>query len=51
MGDKSYYALFKYEKLSLFYFICGKLGHGESFCPIKARVTSKNISFTWDISI
>ncbi|MBA0879099.1 hypothetical protein Goshw_007721 [Gossypium schwendimanii] len=31
------YAQFKYEKLSLFCFICGKLGHGESYCPVRHR--------------
>lgn len=29
---KSTYATFKYEKLSVFCFLCGRLGHGESFC-------------------
>lgn len=29
-GEQFYYVNFKYEKLSLFYFIRGKLGHGES---------------------
>lgn len=27
------YVTFAYEKLTLFYFLCGKLGHEESFCP------------------
>lgn len=29
-GDSTY-ARFEYEKLSLICFLCGKLGHGESF--------------------
>lgn len=28
---------FEFEKLTLFCFICGKLGHGERFFPIKAH--------------
>ncbi|MBA0779569.1 hypothetical protein Gotri_003815 [Gossypium trilobum] len=38
LGEKMYYARFQYEKLNLFYFICGKLRHGESFCPVRVRV-------------
>lgn len=51
LGDKPYYAIFKYEKLSLFCFIFGKLGHGESFYPVRARVAPDNIIFGWDISL
>lgn len=29
------YAKFKYEKLTLFCFLCGCLGHGDSFCPTR----------------
>ncbi|KAL4385559.1 hypothetical protein GQ457_15G021000 [Hibiscus cannabinus] len=25
---------FEYEKMTLFCFICGNQGHGESFCPL-----------------
>ncbi|MBA0785720.1 hypothetical protein Gotri_025374, partial [Gossypium trilobum] len=39
------YARFKYEKLSLFYFICGKLGHG------RLRIEPLKIVFGWDLSI
>ncbi|GMI85726.1 hypothetical protein HRI_002241900 [Hibiscus trionum] len=49
--DKSVYVQFQYEKLSLFCFICGKLGHGESYCPIRLSVDPKDIKFGWDLSI
>ncbi|MBA0845733.1 hypothetical protein Goarm_022809 [Gossypium armourianum] len=45
------YACFKYEKLSLFCFICGKLGHGESFCPLRLRIEPSKIVFGWDLSL
>lgn len=51
LGDKMYYAMFKNKKLSLFCFICGKLDHGESFCPIKVCVDSNKIVFDWDITL
>ncbi|KAH1046629.1 hypothetical protein J1N35_037413 [Gossypium stocksii] len=45
------YARFQYENLGLFYFICGKLRHGESFCPMRLRLDSSKIIFGWDISL
>ncbi|MBA0568542.1 hypothetical protein Golob_006033 [Gossypium lobatum] len=34
-NGESVYVRFEYEKITLFCFLCGKLGHGESFCPIR----------------
>ncbi|MBA0575182.1 hypothetical protein Golob_027393 [Gossypium lobatum] len=45
------YARLKYEKLSLFCFICGKLGHGESYCPLWLTIDSSKIVFGWDLSL
>ncbi|MBA0605222.1 hypothetical protein Godav_017814 [Gossypium davidsonii] len=45
------YARFKYEKLSLFFFICGKLGHGESYCPFRLQFEPSKIVFGWDLSL
>ncbi|MFQ6634403.1 hypothetical protein Gotur_012097, partial [Gossypium turneri] len=45
------YARFKYEKLSLFCFICGRLGHGESFCPLRLQIEPSKIIFSWDLSL
>ncbi|MBA0561225.1 hypothetical protein Golob_018074 [Gossypium lobatum] len=51
VGRKMYYARFQYEKLILFCFICGKLGHEESFCSIRARIDLEKIVFEWDITL
>lgn len=45
------YARFKYEKLSLFCFICGRLGDGESFCLLRLQVEPSKIIFGWDLSL
>ncbi|MBA0654479.1 hypothetical protein Goklo_021481 [Gossypium klotzschianum] len=49
-GSKKYMRV-RYEKLSLFCFICGKLGHGESFCPLRLRIEPSKIVFGWDLSL
>ncbi|MBA0578922.1 hypothetical protein Gorai_021193, partial [Gossypium raimondii] len=52
IGQNSFtYALFQYEKISLFYFLYGKFGHGESFCPIRLSLDSQEVDFGWDLSI
>ncbi|MBA0620388.1 hypothetical protein Godav_006108 [Gossypium davidsonii] len=50
-ASRTVYARFKYEKLSLFCFLCGKLGHGESFFPVRVRIDLAKIIFGWDISL
>ncbi|GMI88724.1 hypothetical protein HRI_002541700 [Hibiscus trionum] len=49
-GNHSY-ARFEYEKLTIFCFICGLLGHGESFCPLRALHPSRIFTFEWDASL
>lgn len=39
------------KKISLFCFLYGKIGHGESFYPIKLSLDSQEVDFGWDLSI
>ncbi|MBA0870173.1 hypothetical protein Goshw_008746 [Gossypium schwendimanii] len=45
------YVHFEYEKLTLFCFPSGKLGHGKSFCLIRALHLRQEYEFQWDISL
>ncbi|MBA0818291.1 hypothetical protein Gohar_003646 [Gossypium harknessii] len=49
--DRIVYARFQYEKLSLFCFICGKIGHVESFFPFRTLIEPSKIVSGWDISL
>lgn len=45
------YVTFAYEKLTLFCFLCGKLGHVESFCPNRILQENQNLVLGWNISL
>ncbi|KAK5803193.1 hypothetical protein PVK06_030835 [Gossypium arboreum] len=45
------YGQFQYEQLPIFCFLCGKLGHSESFCPVRLTIGIKYVHLGWDISL
>lgn len=45
------HAFFQYGRLTLFCFICGKLGHGEGFCPIHNTIGVQKVTFGWNLSL
>lgn len=45
------YVFFHCEKLTLFYFLCGRLGHKESYCPQPILQEPQNLVLGWDISL
>ncbi|KAH1114118.1 hypothetical protein J1N35_007496 [Gossypium stocksii] len=49
--QKHVYACFQYKNLMLFYFICGKLGHSESFYPVWIDHGAKELPMGWDITL
>lgn len=46
-NGKVFYASFQYEHLSLFCFICGKIGHEESFYPFRVHLDPSKVVFRW----
>lgn len=49
--EKTTYANFQYEKLSLFCFLYGRLRHGESFYPIRLSRGQQIGGLEWDVSL
>ncbi|XP_012436661.1 uncharacterized protein At4g02000-like [Gossypium raimondii] len=49
--ERRSYITFKYERLSLFCFFCGRLGHSDSFCETKINIGVEMIDMGWDLSI
>ncbi|KAH1130594.1 hypothetical protein J1N35_001972, partial [Gossypium stocksii] len=49
--SKFTYAKFKYERLTLFSFLCGCLGHGDSFCPLRLQYEVQQLKKGWDLML
>ncbi|MBA0842187.1 hypothetical protein Goarm_002031, partial [Gossypium armourianum] len=50
-GGNCSYVNFKYERLSLFCFYCGRLGHNDSFCEERMNLGVEIAEMGWDLSI
>lgn len=48
---KCSYVWFKYERLSLFCFYCGCLGHSDSFCEARMAEGVETKEMRWDLSL
>lgn len=44
-GGQEGHAFFQYECLTLFCFLCGKLGLGEGLCPIRKTIGVQEVKF------
>jgi hypothetical protein len=53
LDGKSYWVSFKYEKLPMFCFECGRIGHGEKGCPIprRQRLSSTEDMKQWGVGL
>ncbi|KAG8486699.1 hypothetical protein CXB51_020185 [Gossypium anomalum] len=45
------YVRYKYERLTLFYFYCGRLGHSDSFCEFKMELGVEIVEMGWDLAL
>lgn len=50
-GGNEGHTFFQYERLILFCFLCGKLGHEEGFCPIRKTIGVQEATFGWGSSL
>ncbi|MBA0560769.1 hypothetical protein Golob_017647 [Gossypium lobatum] len=51
-SSKNYgYVTSKYERLTLFYFFCGCLGHDDSFCSARMPLKVEVAMMGWDLSL
>ncbi|MBA0810417.1 hypothetical protein Gohar_002416, partial [Gossypium harknessii] len=48
---KCSYVRFKYERLSLFCFYCGRLGHSDSFCEERMTEGVETKEMGWDLTL
>ncbi|XP_052483022.1 uncharacterized protein LOC128036167 [Gossypium raimondii] len=49
--NKCSYVRFKYERLTLFCFFCGRLGHNNSYCEVKMQTGYEIEEMGWDFSL
>ncbi|MBA0879658.1 hypothetical protein Goshw_014120 [Gossypium schwendimanii] len=49
--SKCSYVRFKYERLTLFCFYCGRLGHSDSFCEVKMEAGMEIAKMGWNLSL
>ncbi|MBA0739293.1 hypothetical protein Gogos_012578 [Gossypium gossypioides] len=46
-----FYSKFQYEKLTLFCFLCGRIGHSDNFCSLRIRSKGQELELRWDVSL